>query len=148
MKLQKTNILDCTLRDGGYYTNWDFPEELVQEYCAAMEESCVDYVEVGYRSIPMKTYLGKYFYCPISELETLHRLMPSKKLALILNEKDIREKDVDFLLKPCVGLISMVRIAVDPANFERALVLAKALKLLNFEVAFNVMCRIRIFKSS
>ena len=139
MKLQKTNILDCTLRDGGYYTNWDFPEELVQEYCAAMEESCVDYVEVGYRSIPMKTYLGKYFYCPISELETLHRLMPSKKLALILNEKDIREKDVDFLLKSCVGLISMIRIAVDPANFERALVLAKALKKLNFEVAFNVM---------
>ena len=25
-------ILDCTLRDGGYYTNWDFDFKLVNEY--------------------------------------------------------------------------------------------------------------------
>jgi len=139
MNLQKINVLDCTLRDGGYYTNWDFPTDLIQEYCEAMEESCVDYVEVGYRSIPMKQYLGKYFYCPISELQLLKKLMPSKKLVIILNEKDIRETDVDLLLKPCIGLISMVRIAVDPKNFERAILLAIAIKKLNFEVAFNVM---------
>ena len=22
-------ILDCTLRDGGYYTNWDFDDKIV-----------------------------------------------------------------------------------------------------------------------
>ena len=25
-------ILDCTLRDGGYYTNWDFDKNLVDNY--------------------------------------------------------------------------------------------------------------------
>ena len=25
-------ILDCTLRDGGYYTNWDFDGKLVNDY--------------------------------------------------------------------------------------------------------------------
>ena len=25
-------ILDCTLRDGGYYNNWDFSPEVVTEY--------------------------------------------------------------------------------------------------------------------
>ena len=25
-------ILDCTLRDGGYYTNWDFDDKLVNDY--------------------------------------------------------------------------------------------------------------------
>ena len=25
-------ILDCTLRDGGYYTNWDFSSEVVDSY--------------------------------------------------------------------------------------------------------------------
>ena len=25
-------ILDCTLRDGGYYTNWDFDDALVTTY--------------------------------------------------------------------------------------------------------------------
>ncbi len=33
----------------------------------------------------------------------------------------------------------MVRLAVDPDNFERALVLAKSIKSRGFEVAFNVM---------
>ena len=28
----RTNLLDCTLRDGGYYNNWDFPSRLVNNY--------------------------------------------------------------------------------------------------------------------
>ena len=50
----------------------------------------IDYVEVGYRSIPLKGYLGQYFYCPEYVLERLKNLMPSKELTIILNEKDIR----------------------------------------------------------
>ena len=30
--LMKTKILDCTLRDGGYYTNWDFSSDVVMTY--------------------------------------------------------------------------------------------------------------------
>jgi len=30
--LRKINLLDCTLRDGGYYNNWDFSNELVNKY--------------------------------------------------------------------------------------------------------------------
>ena len=33
----------------------------------------------------------------------------------------------------------MVRIAVDPKNFNRAVILAKKVKSLNFKVAFNIM---------
>ena len=29
-------ILDCTLRDGGYYTNWDFSPEVIDAYIQAM----------------------------------------------------------------------------------------------------------------
>ena len=25
----KTKLLDCTLRDGGYYNNWDFSKNLI-----------------------------------------------------------------------------------------------------------------------
>ena len=28
-------ILDCTLRDGGYYNNWDFSKDLVNDYLKA-----------------------------------------------------------------------------------------------------------------
>ncbi|MTI19711.1 hypothetical protein E1176_01625, partial [Fulvivirga sp. RKSG066] len=98
----------------------------------------IDYLEIGYRSNPMKSYLGEYFYCPSYVLEEAKK-MSNKKLVIILNEKDVRSEDLPDLLSPCVGLISMVRIAVDPANFSRALFLGEAVKKLGFKVSFNVM---------
>ncbi len=58
-------ICDCTLRDGGYYTNWDFDEDLVKMYFNAMNDiPAITHIEIGYRSIPMNEYYGEYYYCP------------------------------------------------------------------------------------
>ncbi len=131
-------ILDCTLRDGGYYTNWDFPKEMVNTYFEAFNNLPVEYLEIGYRSNPMKNYLGEYFYCPVYVLEKIKQ-QSNKKLVIILDEKDVRLEDMDTLLNPCIGLIDMVRIALDPKQFSRALTLAAAIKSKGFEVGFNVM---------
>lgn len=131
-------ILDCTLRDGGYYTNWDFDSKTVDAYIAAMNALPIDYLEVGYRSKPTKEYLGKFGYSPVSVLKHL-RAACIKKLVVMLNEKSTKPDDLDTLLKPIVGLVDMIRIAVDPKNFDRAVVLAKAIKDMGFEVGFNCM---------
>lgn len=131
-------ILDCTLRDGGYYTNWDFDKDLVKTYFKSFNKLPVDYLEIGYRSNPMSTYLGEYFYCPPHVLRSCKELS-NKKLVIILNEKDVRPSMVDVLLRPCLGYIDMVRIAIDPQNFKRALLLAETIKKMGFEVGFNVM---------
>ncbi len=136
--IKNFEILDCTIRDGGYYTNWDFSDDTVDVYIEAFNDLPVEFIEIGYRSNPMNTYLGRFFYCPIHELKRI-REKCRKKLAIILNEKDVREGDVENLLAPCIGLIDMVRIAVDPQNIERAVGLAKAVKKHGFIVAFNVM---------
>lgn len=131
-------ILDCTLRDGGYYTDWDFDDSIVQSYIEAMNNLPVDYVEVGYRNKPTKDYLGKFGYCPEFALRQL-REDCNKKIVVMLNEKSILPGDLDHLLKPIVGLVDMIRLAIDPANFDRAVVLAKAVKKFGFEVGFNCM---------
>ena len=133
-----TKILDCTLRDGGYYTNWDFNSETVDAYIQAMNVLPIDYLELGYRNNPTKEYMGKFGYCPVSVLKHV-RENCTKKLDVMLNEKSTKPEDLDALLKPIVGLVDMVRIAIDPKNFDRAVVLAKAVKAMGFEVGFNVM---------
>ena len=40
-------ILDCTFRDGGYHTNWNFDNDLVREVVSTLD---VDYIELGYKS--------------------------------------------------------------------------------------------------
>jgi len=131
-------ILDCTIRDGGYYTNWDFSKDLVKTYFKSFNELPIDYLEIGYRSNPLNEYLGEYFYCPVYVLEGAKKLS-NKKLVIILDEKNVRPEHVQNLLKPCVGLIDMVRIALDPDQFSRALKLAEGIKRLGFEVGFNTM---------
>ena len=138
MKNKSFKILDCTIRDGGYYTNWDFPSSIVDNYIDALHELPIDYIEVGYRSNRSDVYLGKYFYTPISVLKHI-KSKTNKKLAIILNEKNIRVNEVFDLLNPIQEYVSLVRLAIDPKNFKRALELAQAVKGLGFDVAFNVM---------
>ena len=131
-------VLDCTLRDGGYYTNWDFDKETVDTYIEAFNHLPVDYLEIGYRSNPLNEYLGEYFYLPEYVLKKI-RERSNKKLAVILNEKDIRATDSNSLLFPCQPYLDMVRIAVAPDNFKRALKLGESVKKLGLELCFNVM---------
>ena len=52
--MKKINILDCTLRDGGYYNNWDFSKDLVNDYLKAISDSGIKNVEIGFRSLKEK----------------------------------------------------------------------------------------------
>lgn len=131
-------ILDCTLRDGGYYTDWDFNSDTVDSYISAMNQLPIDYLEIGYRNKPSKEYQGKFGYTPVSVLMHLREIC-SKKLVVMLNEKSTTPEDLPQLLGPIVGLADMIRIAIDPKNFDRAVVLAKAVKTMGFEVGFNCM---------
>ncbi len=131
-------ILDCTLRDGGYYTLWDFPRDVVDSYIHGMNKLPIDYLEVGYRNNASKEYLGEFGYSPVASLQHI-RKMCTKKIAVMLNEKNTRPSDLESLLKPIKGLVDMIRIAIDPKNFDRALVLAKEIKSMGFEVGFNTM---------
>ena len=91
-------LLDCTLRDGGYYTNWDFDQSVVNTYLESCNHLPIEYLEIGYRSFPMNDYLGEYFYCPIDTLKRLKEIS-QKKLVIILNEKDVNclsRRDVWF----------------------------------------------------
>ncbi|WP_034920716.1 aldolase catalytic domain-containing protein [Gillisia sp. CAL575] len=131
-------LLDCTLRDGGYYTHWDFDDSLVDEYFREINQLPLEYVEIGYRSKRSSSYEGAYYFLPKFLLRDCKEKC-NKKLAIILNEKEVKVKDLKALLKPCKGIIALVRIAVDPINLNRAITLSKAIKELGFKVGFNLM---------
>jgi 4-hydroxy 2-oxovalerate aldolase len=134
------SVLDCTLRDGGYYTNWDFQKVLVQKYLKTMVDSPVEYVEIGYRNLPHSGYIGEYYYLPNSTLEMLREYSSSKlKLAVMLDAKNYTPQDIPSLLADCQDQVQLVRMAVNPANLEQGIALAKAIKVLGFAVAINLM---------
>ena len=90
-------ILDCTLRDGGYYTQWDFNWEFVKTYLECIENTPIEYIEIGYRSTAQNKYLGEYYYLPKSTVDKISDLS-SKKLAIMLDTKNMQASDLEELL--------------------------------------------------
>ncbi|MHC1703450.1 MAG: aldolase catalytic domain-containing protein [Tenuifilaceae bacterium] len=144
----KLEILDCTIRDGGYYNNWDFDNLLIEKYITAMLELPIDIIEIGYRSIPQKEYYGKHFYSPDSVINKFAILNKNKKLALMFNEKDTRPEDLDILLMGLEQKVSLIRLAVNPENLDRAINAGKEIKKRGFLVAFNLMYMSKYYKDS
>ena len=128
-------ILDCTLRDGGYYTNWDFDKSLVDKYLNFTNKLPISYLEIGYKSNQINNYSGEYFYLPLSTIKYI-KDRTKKKIALMINAKDKINTDILSNLKPYVSLI---RIATSPEEIQSNLKVAIKLKELGFEVAMNVM---------
>lgn len=80
--LNKFQILDCTLRDGGYVNDWNFGDKEAQKIVELLSKVGVDYVEVGF--IKLCNYVANKIQ--FSEMEQIARLFrPSKqKLSLIV----------------------------------------------------------------
>ena len=60
-KKKSIKIIDCTLRDGGYYNNWDFDIDLVNKYINSLELSNIKLIEIGFRFY-QKNYRGPFAY--------------------------------------------------------------------------------------
>ena len=53
MKKKNTvTLLDCTMRDGGYYNQWDFSLNVARNYIQAISDAGIDVVEIGFRFFP------------------------------------------------------------------------------------------------
>jgi 4-hydroxy 2-oxovalerate aldolase len=145
MNTKKIILLDCTLRDGGYYNSWDFSSNLINDYLIAMSAISVNYVELGFRSLESNDFKGGCAFTTDSFIEDLE--VPNEvKLGVMLNAKEIvnHEKGVIHaitqLFKPAAkSPISFVRIASSIDEFEQALPASTTLKDMGYEVCFNLM---------
>lgn len=138
-------ILDCTLRDGGYYNNWCFSRELVETYLDAMGKSGVDLVEIGFRNFPQDNFLGPYAYSTEPFLRTL-TIPDSITLGVMIDAKAVLnsgyapEQAIDQLFVPASeSAVEMVRIAAHFSEAEHCQPIVQRLKQLGYIVGLNLM---------
>lgn len=86
-------ILDCTLRDGGYVNNWQFSNDLVRHYKDAIEQSPITKIEIGFRSLERNSQFGLYAYTPPSEVMTFRSSLPRKQIGIMINSKELLQAD-------------------------------------------------------
>ncbi|WP_235869159.1 beta/alpha barrel domain-containing protein [Veronia nyctiphanis] len=139
------NIIDCTLRDGGYYNNWDFPKEVVEAYLNAVSAAKIDYVELGLRNFPKKEFLGAYAYTTEDHLNTLE-LPEGPTYGVMVDAKTILSSDlpveqaIESLFIPAeLSKINLVRVAAHFDEVEKSGPIVKKLKEMGYMVGYNLM---------
>ena len=83
--------LDCTLRDGGYYNNWNFDKKLINSYLLSMHKLKIDYVEVGFRFNDKKKLKGPTAYSTEKFINSL-KIPDGLKLGVMINAGDFLGK--------------------------------------------------------
>ena len=142
-------LLDCTLRDGGYYTNWTFEDSFVKELVQSLSKSGVDIIEMGYKS-PLKG--GRYRKCNDSFIRDIVGDC-STDLAFMIDAKDFINGEVDVnLLKDIVkpsseSPFTYCRLAITPQQIKEALIMIDLLDGLGYKVIVNVM-RVSLLEDS
>jgi 4-hydroxy 2-oxovalerate aldolase len=146
----KIKILDCTLRDGGYYNNWNFKKSLVNSYVNAINNLNIDVVEVGFRFLIKKNYHGIFAHITDEYICKLN-LNPKTKIAVMINASDliqntkkISAKNLLFFLKnkkkgKAKTRITYVRLAVHFKEVKFLVPYLKEIKNLGYKVMVNLM---------
>lgn len=139
------SILDCTLRDGGYYNNWDFAPEVVNQYLASVAKSKIEYVELGMRNFPQKTFLGAFAYTTEAFINSM-KLPEGPIYGVMIDAKTILESGmsvedaIDALFVPVnQSKLSLVRVAAHFHEVECSAPIVAKLKNLGYTVGFNLM---------
>ena len=119
-------LLDCTLRDGGYYNNWDFSLKIANDYLEALGNTDIDYIELGLRQFNKDSqYLGPFAFTPEVLINSLN-LPSSKKYGVMVDAKTILNSElnieaaIESLFVPKdQSKLSIVRIASHPHELEQ-----------------------------
>jgi len=145
---KKVTILDCTLRDGGYFNDWRFDRTLARDLVAALSRAGVDIVEAGFKSPHThreKGFEGLFRYCNESELGFL-RSHRNLHYSFMVDAKEFLAGDSadPSLVEECIplkeeSLFSYARIATYFPNLPGSVDLASLLHERGYRVTLNLM---------
>jgi 4-hydroxy 2-oxovalerate aldolase len=143
--MKMTIFLDCTPRDGGYYNDWDFSQELIENYMIAMQSVGVDYVELGLRSLKNQGFKGASAYTTDDYLRSLEIPNGLSIVVMINGAELVGETPIELVLEQLFpedarsSLVKLVRIACHAHEFSKSLLAVEWLKNKGFMVGLNLM---------
>lgn len=138
------NLLDCTLRDGGYYNNWVFDKNFINKYLSILDVLKIKFCEIGFKSFKkFKSTKGECAYSSNKFLGSL-KIPKNINIGVMINASDILNSNSsheNFCKKLFLGnkIIKFVRLA---CHFDEITKIENTIRWLNnnkFIVMINVM---------
>ena len=132
---RKYEILDCTIRDGGYLHNWSFSEKLVRDVYHNLSRAGVDVIEIGFRNIRTE---GQGIWCSTPE-ELLNRMFGETSGAPIALLVDLGNADLDSIPDGGASLVKIYRVACHKHRVPDAIRLCEEIRSRGYKVSLQLM---------
>ena len=129
-------ILDCTIRDGGYLNNWDFSKKMVKDICRNLSKTGIDAVELGFRN-SSKGKRGPV-WCSVSEglVDEMLGGVSGIKAALMI---DYGKEDLRSIPVSRNSRVKMYRVACHKDKIPGAIGLCEDIKAKGYAVSLQLM---------
>jgi len=121
------NLLDCTLRDGGYVNDWEFGHSVITSTYKRLDAAGVDYIEIGFLDDRRETDLNRTIQPNTKSFDILFEGI-EKKHAIPLAMIDYGTCDIDNIA-PCEeSFIDGIRVIFKKDKIDNALPFCKKIK--------------------
>lgn len=134
----RVQVLDCSIRDGGCCNEWQFSKELVQKTFKALQDSGIDYMEIGYKSsegVFDRSKVGPWRHC---DEDVLREVADDSRIKLSVMT-DFGKFDANDLPPASESLVTMIRCACYAKDVTETIQMLEQAQDLGYEVMCNVM---------
>jgi YrbI family 3-deoxy-D-manno-octulosonate 8-phosphate phosphatase len=146
-------LLDCTIRDGGYLHNWNYSYEQVKDCYKSVTDSGYDYFEIGFKSnSSIIKNRGKWYYSNENDVDIIKNSIKNGcKIAVLIKPGEINIHDIP---KKENSNIDLYRVLINrenkkmdkqfsfytEKNIEDSCEISKYLISIGYEVSINIGC--------
>lgn len=133
----KIQLLDCTLRDGGYCNEWNFGKHNIKKIIMGLEESGVEIIECGFLNHKIQFTEDRSRYPSLRIAESfITQSKRDTKYVCMANYGDI---DVNRLEEYQGGMIDGIRVAFHKRDADGALELCRQIGMKGYKVYIQPM---------
>lgn len=123
------NLLDVTLRDGGYINNFKFSKQDLNIILTNLDQSNINYIEIGYINGPnfysnynkniLNLDLGKTAICNTSYLNFCNKIIKNTKIAAMMHPSNIAVNNLNkIIIKLKKYNINLIRLCANQNNYK------------------------------
>jgi len=133
----KINILDCTLRDGGYINDWNFKDFQIIKILNSLEKSNADIVECGYLNDKKSKNQDTTLFKDTKSVDKFIENSNDKaQKVVMINQGDY---DISKLSSKKTTFIDGLRLAFHKENLDSAIDSAQKIIKLGYKLYFQPM---------
>ncbi|MCI9064470.1 MAG: 3-hydroxy-3-methylglutaryl-CoA lyase [Lachnospiraceae bacterium] len=132
----RIQVLDCTLRDGGYCNNWEFGQKNISLIMDALTEANVDIVECGYLTEASKELSDSTQYASLNSAE---KKIPENYRKMAVCMINYGEYSLERIPVYDEGRIAGIRIAFHKKDLQEAMEYCRGIRKKGYQVFVQPM---------